>query len=250
MANSFRTNDIAQDLGVHVNTVRKYEQEGLLPPIPRSANGYRCYSQVHLEQARIVILALNWPYVGERSLRLGIVQHVVAGDYAMAMELAFQYLATIRVERTYAEAAIEFLEHWATKPVHDAPRQAMSIRQAADFLGLSTDMLRNWERNGLIEVPRDPKNGYRVYASGELARLRVIRMLLRSGYSLLAIRRMLSYFDAGHTEGLGETLEFIPDDEKLMTAADRWRETLLVVEERAQQIIRQINLINDLSSWH
>lgn len=35
-----RTSQIAKDLGVHVNTIRLYEEWGLLPEIPRAANGY------------------------------------------------------------------------------------------------------------------------------------------------------------------------------------------------------------------
>jgi DNA-binding transcriptional MerR regulator len=247
MPKCLRTIDIAKALGIHVNTVRKYEQEGLLPPIPRGTNGYRCYSELHLEQARLVLLVTNWPYVGERSVRLGIVQNVLAGDYGKAMELAYQYLAAVRVERTYAEAALEFLERWAKQPARDAPRQVMPIGQAAKYLGVSLDMLRNWERNGLVAIPRDPLTGYRLYGANELARLRVIRMLLRSGYSLLAIRRMFSHFDAGQTEGLADLLEFVPDDEKWQVPADRWLASLQEVEERAQAIIHQVGLLSDLA---
>ena len=52
-------------------------------------------------------------------------------------------------------------------------------------------MLRNWERNGLLRVPRDPRNRYRTYSAAEIGRLRVIRVLARSKYSQMAILRML-----------------------------------------------------------
>ena len=57
-----RTSQIAKELGVHVNTIRLYEADGLLPAIPRAANGYRQYTAMHLEQARLVHLSLRWPY--------------------------------------------------------------------------------------------------------------------------------------------------------------------------------------------
>jgi DNA-binding transcriptional MerR regulator len=58
-------------------------------------------------------------------------------------------------------------------------------------LHVTVDMLRNWERNGLITVPRDPSNGYRMYGPCEVGRIRVIRTLVQAGYSLMAILHML-----------------------------------------------------------
>lgn len=87
-----RTRDIARALGVHVNTIRLYEASGYLPAIPRDLNGYRHYSNLHLEQARLVQLALQWPTLGDRALLLDLVTRAASGDCGMAMELAYQYL--------------------------------------------------------------------------------------------------------------------------------------------------------------
>ena len=108
-------------------------------------------------------------------------------------------------------------------------------------------MLRNWERNGLIDVPRDPENGYRLYGTAEFGRLRVIRTLVQSGYSLVAILRMLRRFDAGETADLRTALELPGDDEELRSVADRWLSALLDLEERAQANIRQIGLLIELA---
>jgi len=158
----------------------------------------------------------------------------------MAMELAYKYLAHVRVERTFAESAIEFLERWAAGHVMDTPRQRVHIRQAALHLNITVDMLRNWERNGLIDVPRDPVNQYRLYGTAEFGRLRVIRTLVQSGYSLMAVLRMLQQFDSGNTDNLRTALDLPRDDEEIQSVADRWLSTLLELEQRAQAIIRQI----------
>lgn len=242
-----RTSEIARDLGVHVNTVRMYESSGLLPDIPRAPNGYRQYSPAHLEQARLVHLTLRWPYVGDKALLLDLIKNATGGDLGMAMEQAYQYLALVRVERTFAESAIEFLERWAAGHVMDAPRQRVHISKAARHLNVTVDMLRNWERNGLVDVPRDPSNQYRLYGTAEFGRLRVIRMLVKSGYSLLAILRMLRQIDAGEAGDLRSALEMPPDDEKLLMAADRWLSTLIELEQRAQAMIRQIGLLIDMA---
>src|SRR5688572_31296407 len=166
-----RTSDIARELGVHNNTVRLYETWGYLPAIPRGANGYRQYTTLHLEQARLVRLTLHYPFVGDKTLLVNLVQSAAHGDFGMALERAYQYLAYIRSERTYAEAAVEFLERWAAGHLIDSSQQKMHIQQAAQHLHVSVDMLRNWERNGLIDIPRDPANGYRLYGATEFGRL-------------------------------------------------------------------------------
>lgn len=41
----------------------------------------------------------------------------------------------------------------------------MRIGNVARLLDTTIDRLRNWERNGLLAVPHDPKNGYRLYGA-------------------------------------------------------------------------------------
>lgn len=242
-----RTSDIAKDLGVHVNTVRLYEENGYLPEIPRGENGYRQYNAMHLEQARLTHLVMRWPYLGDKALLINLVQSAAMGDLGGAMEMAYHYLANVRVERTYAEAAVEFLEHWAAGHLMETPQQRVYISEAAQRLNVTVDMLRNWERNGLIDVPRDPTNHYRLYGAREFGRLRVIRTLVQAGYSLMAILQMLLQFDAGKRENLRDALTVPPqEDQYIQGVADRWLTTLIELEQRAQAIIRQIAYMIEL----
>ncbi|HEY1015769.1 MAG TPA: MerR family transcriptional regulator [Herpetosiphonaceae bacterium] len=249
MAAIFRTSDLARELGVHVNTIRLYEAQELLAPVPRGANGYRQYGQVHLEQARLAWMAVSWPFLADKPSQVELVKHAARGDLGMAMELAYAHLAYVRTERTLAEAAAEFLERWAAGHLVDRPRQGMRIGDAARHLHVSVDMLRNWERNGLIEVPRDPASGYRLYGTAEFGRLRVIRSLVKAGYSLMAILRMLLQFDAGERTNLRAALDTLrPDEEPNVYAlTDRWLSALLEQEERAQAIIRQVGRLIELA---
>ncbi|MDX1991415.1 MAG: MerR family DNA-binding transcriptional regulator [bacterium] len=245
-----RTSEIAHELGIHPNTLRLYEAQDFLPAVPRGQNGYRQYTLMHKEQARLACLALQWPYVGDKSRLIDLVQQAARHDFGMAMELAYQYLAQVRVERTYAESALEFLQRWAAGHLMDSARQIMHIGQAAHYLKVTVDTLRNWERNGLIAVPRDPVNGYRLYGTSEFGRLRVIRVLVQSGYSQMAILRMLRYLDSGQQEGLRDVLEVPPEDsanEAIEIIADHWLSALLALEQRAQKIIQQIGLMIELA---
>lgn len=245
-----KTSDLAKAIGVHNNTIRLYERLGFLSDVPRGKNGYRLYSTFHLEQTKLISLTLRWPYLGDKPQLIELVMHAASGDLGMAMELAYKHLAHVRMERTMAEAAIEFLERWAAGHLMEAPRKPVHIREAAQHLDVTVDMLRNWERNGLIDVPRDPANQYRLYGTTEFGRLRVIRMLVQSGYSLMAILRMLLQFDAGKTDDLRGALNLPLEEssnELINVIADRWLASLIELEDRAQAIIRQISHMIELA---
>ncbi len=246
MPRHLKTSDLAKQVGVHPNTVRLYEAKGYLSPVPRSNSGYRLFTPLHLEQLRLAHLALSWPYAGGHRVVFDLVRCAADGDLGMAMELAYEYLATVRIERTRAEAAVEFLERWARGQVLDTTTRTLPIGQAARHLDVSADQLRNWDRNGLLDVPRDTQTGFRLYGASEIGRLRVIRMLRQSGYSLMAILRMLRQFDAGQTGRLRDALDTPGENEAIETVADRWLTTLAQEEQRAQAIIRQIAAMIDL----
>lgn len=52
-------------------------------------------------------------------------------------------------------------------------RDYLTIREAATFLGVSPNTLRNWERAGKIATHRHPLNGYRLYKQTDLEALLV-----------------------------------------------------------------------------
>lgn len=108
MSKNLKTSDIAKSIGVHVNTVRLYEAQGYLSSAPRTATGYRQYTQLHLEQMRLAYLALQWPYSNDKSLVQELVKCAAENDLGMAIELAYEHLINVRIELTHAEAAVEF----------------------------------------------------------------------------------------------------------------------------------------------
>ena len=237
-----RTSDLARAVGIHPNTVRRYVDRGLLPSVQRSPTGYRRFTRRHLDCLRLVRLVYNDEYPG-RTIRASgghMVQAAVEDDWGGALELAYLHLALIKSEQAQADASATLLERWARGAPADASGQAMQIGQVAQLLGVSIDMLRNWERNGLLKVPRDPHNGYRRYGPAEISRLRVIRMLSRSGYSLMAILRMLLQLDRGSVSDLRQALDTPRPDEDVYSASDHWISTLRRQEELAHQAIALI----------
>lgn len=51
---TLKTGDVAERAGVNIHTVRYYEERDLLPPVPRSAAGYRQFTGEHLAHIRFV----------------------------------------------------------------------------------------------------------------------------------------------------------------------------------------------------
>jgi len=191
---------------------------------------------------RLARLALHggWPGRNIRQSALALVRQAASGDLGGALEQAHRHLALVQAERAQAEAAANYLERWATGAFADAATVPLRIGEAARLLNVTIDMLRSWERNGLVAAPRDPGSGYRLYGAAEIGRLRVIRMLLRSGYSTMAVLRMLLSLDAGQDQDLRHVLDTPRPDEDMYSAADRWLSTLAEQEQRARQMIAQL----------
>jgi len=229
-------------VGAHPNTVRLYETWGFLPPIPRSPSGYRLYTQAHLDQMRLARLAMHgdWPGRNIRQSALALVRQAASGDLGGALEQAYHHLALVRAEQAQAQTAADYVEHWADGTLAEAAGQALRIGEAAKLLDLTIDTLRSWERNGLIKVPRDPHSGYRQYGAEETGRLRVVRTLLRSGYSTSAILRLLLSLDAERPADLRAVLDTPRPDEDIYSAADRWLSSLAEQEQRARRIVAQL----------
>ncbi len=238
-----RTSDLARAVGVHPNTVRRYVDRGILPPVVRTPSGYRQFTQHHLDCLRLahVVYGSRYPGKAIRQLGVHIIQVTRSGDLREALELAYSHLALVRAERDQAEEAAELLERWASGELAEPSMRPLTIGQVARVLGVTIDMLRNWDRNGLIDVPRNPVNGYRQYRAAEINRLRVIRMLSRSGYSIAAILRMLIQLDRGETTDVRRALDTPRPDEDARLASDRWLSTLAEQEQRAHTIIALID---------
>ncbi len=236
------TSDLATAVGVHPNTVRRYVDQGLLPPVERSPNGYRRFTQRHLDCLRLARIVYYDKYPGRvlHQSGLRILLTAVSGDLGGALEQAYGHLALVRSERAQADSAASLMERWAQGAPTDATSRSLQIGEAAHVLDVSIDILRNWDRNGLIDVPRHPANGYRQYGAPEMSRLRVIRMLSKAGYSLSAILRMLIQLDRGETDDLRMALDTPRPDEDVYLASDRWISTLTDQEQRSHSIIHLI----------
>jgi len=233
------TSEIANAVGIHPNTVRLYEEWGYLPPVTRTPGGYRKFSETHLDQVKLIRLLMNFTWMGGaiRKTAYEIISSGSEGDLGGALEIAYHLRVLIQAERAQAEAAADFLENWAQGSAIESKEKPRRIGEVARLLNVSTDRLRNWERNGLIKVPRNPLNGYRVYRTREIGRLRVIRTLSQARYSQMAILRMLIRLDQGETEDLRDVLDTPRQDEDVYFVTDQLLSTLTDLDKKTQEMI-------------
>lgn len=86
----------------------------------------------------------------------------------------------------------------------------MRIGEVADAVGLPTRTIRFYERRGLLSEPDRSANGYRVYQSSTVERLRFIKSAQAAGLTLAEICSVIDVRDGGdapceHVEGLLES---------------------------------------------
>jgi len=237
------TLEIANKIGIHPNTVRFYEEIELLPTIPRKENGYRVYSEIHLEQLKLIRMALKSELLqnGLRKQVFNIVKESAKGNYEEALNLSKKYLENIQKEQQNTEDSIKIVDDILLKKqemIGDS--KVYTRKQMADYLELTIDTLRNWELNGLIEVRRK-ENGYRVYDGEDIKRLKIIRALKCANFSLSSILRLLNDIESNENINLKEVIDTPKENEDIISVCDRLLTSLENAKKDTEGMIEQIN---------
>lgn len=233
---TYKTAEIAAAIGIHPNTVRLYEELELISKPERLPNGYRIFTDFHIEQFRLARLAFQVEVL-QNGLRKKIVQMVkksAARDFDTALALTQEYLAQVRQERINAEEAIEIVKK-VLSGASKEDKHFFKRKDVSEYLGISMDTLRNWEMNGLLTVKRK-QNGYRVYTDKDIRRLKVIRSLRCANYSLEAILGLLSRLSQNPSVDIKAALN-TPKEETIIAVCDRLIISLSAAEENAKQMI-------------
>lgn len=237
---TYRTLEIAQLIGIHPNTVRMYEDLELIPKPERQPNGYRVFTDIHVEQFRLARLAFQIEVL-QNGLRRKVVRMVktsAAGDYDKALKLTQEYLMQVREEIANAEEAIvivkQILDGRTEENIH-----AMKRKEVSEYLKISMDTLRNWEMNGLLTVRRK-RNGYRVYTDEDIKRLKIIRSLRCANYSLEAILTMLVQLSQDPEIDIKKALDTPREDTEIIAVCDKLVTSLMAAMGNAEKMILKL----------
>lgn len=241
MASSYKTAEVASIIGVHPNTVRLYEKLNLIPKAKRLDNGYRVFNEFHIEQFNLARTAFKVEILqnGLRKKIVNIIKLSAKGEFEKAIEYCNDYINQLNREEKNAEEAINITKKIILGIEVEEKKKCFSRKQAAEYLGVTIDTLRNWEMNGLLLVKRK-ENGYRIYTEEDIKRLKIIRTLRCANYSIAAILRMLNELSKNNNIDIRKVINTPNKDEDIVTACDKLLTSLNNAEENANLIMLEL----------
>lgn len=236
----YNTVDLAKMYGIHPNTIRLYEKLGFISKAKRSESNYRMFKELHVLQIKLCRCIFGYPFTSRNIRNAGneILWASAKKQWDAAQKCTDKYIEVIEHEIRKAQDAEEMLYKW-TNPTNDieilSENRRLSRREAANYLGVSIESVRNWERNGLIISKDISKKGEKLYSSAALGRMCVIYMLLQSGYSIASIYRSISIYEKGNGKLVTSALNN-PECNDIVSAGDCWLYELLRLMKASQNI--------------
>lgn len=246
MENTYKTSEVAKIIGIHPNTVRLYEDLELIPKANRLSNGYRIFNDYHIEQFNLARTALKVEVLqnGLRKKIINIIKLSAKGEFEEAIICTNDYINQVKNERRNAEEAIEISKQLLLGIKNNESDMFLTIKQTAEYLNITIDTLRNWEMNGLLSIKRK-ENGYRVYTSSDIKKLKIIRTLRCSNYSLASILRMINAISNSSKVDIKEVINTPDNNEDIVTACDKLLTSLNNAEKNANVILKQLRFMNN-----
>jgi DNA-binding transcriptional MerR regulator len=238
---TYKTTEVANIIGIHPNTVRLYEELGLIPAAERKQNGYRTFTDFHIEQLQLARIAFQIEVL-QNGLRKKVVELVkvsASKDFDKAITLANEYLCQVHSEQQNAEEAIEIVKQLLSG-IQEQNNSILKRKEVSDLFNISIDTLRNWELNGLLKVKRK-ENGYCVYTYEDIRILKIIRSLRCANYSLEAILRMLNKLSDNPKINLRKVLNTPDENSDIISVYDKLLTSLKAAEENARKMIVILN---------
>ncbi len=235
--NTYTTSQIAKIIGVHPNTVRMYEDLGLIPKPLRKANGYRIFSNVHIDQFRLARTAFQIEVLqsGLRKRIIKVVKLSAKEQYDDAIALTIEYINITEAEIANANEAVE-ITNTLLKSSFQENAVLLKRKEVSDALSITMDTLRNWEMNGLLNIKRK-ENGYRVYNYEDIKKLKIIRSLRCANYSLSSILRMMNAIFQNESADAKHVLNTPDGNEDIVGVCDKLIISLNAAKKNAEKII-------------
>lgn len=237
---TYSTAQLAKIIGIHPNTVRLYEKLELIPKSERMDNGYRVFTDFHIDVFKLARTAFQIEVLqsGLRKKIVAMVKTAATGDFHTALVLTEEYLTQVQMEKENAVEAIQITKQTLYR---NSPADKIELGRAdtAKLLKTSMDTLRNWELNGLLSVKRKV-NGYRVYTAEDITRLKIIRSLRCANYSLEAILRMLSEVSTNPRADIQQALDTPRLDEDIISVCDKLLTSLGAAEKNAKAMQKML----------
>jgi DNA-binding transcriptional MerR regulator len=179
----------AQIVGYSTQQVRDLERLGVLPAAERTPNGYRRYQERHIIALRAYrALAAAVGPVPARQLMPTLLQ----GTLETAAERIDNLHALLARSRTQVREASRGLQAALTDTTNVFDdRDAMTISELAEALGVRSSALRHWEHEGLVNPDRISQSQSRRYNARAITEARIVAALRSGGHRIQLISRVL-----------------------------------------------------------
>jgi len=125
-----------------------------------------------------------------------------------------------------------------------------SIRKVADLLGISTDAIRLYEKEGLVQAPRIESNRYRYYELEQIHRIMSVMQYRKLDVSISSIHDLLKVPDLGSMSR--EYGKLIEQNEREIEALQKKAERLRVMKARLEEMEQGIGVcqLRDLENCY
>jgi len=190
---TYTPNDLAKMYHLHSNTIRLYEKLNYISPALREKNNYRVFTDHHVLQVKICRCIFGYPFTNRRIRDAGneVMYASARCQSDNGKQLANKYVQTIQYEIDIATLTANMLHEWKNSNNNLLEGQFLSRKQVAEYFGITTETVRNWERNALICSCGKNEVGETTYSEGCLEKMRIVYMLRQAGFSMSAIHRSL-----------------------------------------------------------
>ncbi|HFK1786174.1 TPA: MerR family transcriptional regulator [Bacillus cereus] len=193
---TYSPKQIANVLNVSTTTLRRYEEQNLIPVVPRTESNHRYYTSIHF-QAFITIRALLKGY--DIPIVYKVMRMIKNVKFEEALWLINEQQFNVQVEKKRVEEILNMIQNADfTKYKNVELNERMSIGEAANIAGVNTSAIRHWEHEGLVHSERNKENGYRMFPISELRKILVISSLRKTVYYIENMKSLLDDLETLH----------------------------------------------------
>lgn len=195
---SVRPIDIARSLHISTSALRHYEAGGIIPPVERGDNGYRIYTDIHVAYFKCIHEMSPGFGMGITS---DVMKKLIAYQIDDALWIVNDAQARLQSDKMLAEKTIRVLDTKSLDNVDARGRRKwMSIGEVSRETAVPATAIRHWEKRGLINVSRDPDNGYRLFSPTQIRQILIIGTLRTAVWSLDTIKQVIRELDHNNLE--------------------------------------------------
>lgn len=112
----------------------------------------------------------------------------------------------------------------------DMEKENFTIKDAARFMGVPTSTIRYYDKEGLLPFVERKESGYRIFTEKDIAALRIIDCLKKTGMSIREIRQFSEWIEQG--------------DASLQQRYEMFLERKRIVEKQMAELQKILDIVN------